>query len=164
MNNLIAIGFKDEFAADAVILELRKLGRDNLINLEDAVIVIRDEDGKVRIKRTQRMTTSGALSGSLWGILVGAILFNPVLGLVFGALVGVVSGALTDNFIREVGSTILLGTSAMFVLIRESTPDQVLTDLSRFEGKVLRTSLSPEDEAKLQAVLTAEPHYKLSLN
>ena len=76
MNNLIAIGFKDEFAADAVILELRKLGRDNLINLEDAVIVIRDKDGKVRIKWTQRMTTSGALSGSLWGILVGAILFN----------------------------------------------------------------------------------------
>ena len=84
--------------------------------------------------------------------------------MVFGALVGVVSGALTDNFIREVGSTILLGTSAMFVLIRESTPDQVLTDLSRFEGKVLRTSLSPEDEAKLQAVLTAEPHCELSLN
>ena len=155
MNTLIAIGFKDEFAADEVILELRKLGRDNLINLEDAVIVIKNKDGKIRIKQTQRITTAGALSGGLWGILVGAIFFNPVLGLVVGALVGAISGALTDNFIREVGCTISPSTSAMFVLVRESTPDQVLTDLSRFEGKVLRTSLSHEDEAKLQAVLTA---------
>lgn len=155
MNTLIAIGFKDEFAADEVILELRKLGRDNLINLEDAVIVIKNKDGKIRIKQTQRITTAGALSGGLWGILVGAIFFNPVLGLVVGALVGAISGSLTDNFIREVGCTISPSTSAMFVLVRESTPDQVLTDLSRFEGKVLRTSLSHEDEAKLQAVLTA---------
>ena len=155
MNTLIAIGFKDEFAADEVILELRKLGRDNLINLEDAVIVIKNKDGKIRIKQTQRITTAGALSGGLWGILVGAIFFNPVLGLVVGALVGAISGALTDKFIREVGSTISPSTSAMFALVRESTPDQVLTDLSRFEGKVLRTSLSHEDEAKLQAVLTA---------
>lgn len=155
MNTLIAIGFKDEFAADEVILELRKLGRDNLINLEDAVIVIRNKDGKIRIKQTQRITTAGALSGGLWGILVGAILFNPVLGLVVGALVGAFSGALTDKFIREVGRTISPSTSAMFALVREATPDQVLTDLSRFEGKVLRTSLSLEDEAKLQAVLTA---------
>jgi uncharacterized membrane protein len=155
MNTLIALGFKDEFAADEVILELRKLGRDNLINLEDAVIVIKNKDGKIRIKQTQRITTAGALSGGLWGILVGAIFFNPVLGLVVGALVGAISGALTDKFIREVGRTISPSTSAMFVLVREATPDQVLTDLSRFEGKVLRTSLSHEDEAKLQAVLTA---------
>jgi DNA-binding beta-propeller fold protein YncE len=59
-----------------------------------------------------------------------------------------------DNFIREIGNTIELGTSALFVLVRKSTPDKVLEDLSKFEGKVLRTSLSKEDEAKLQAALT----------
>jgi len=46
------------------------------------------------------------------------------------------------------------GTSAIFILVRKSTPDKVLEDLSKFEGKVLRTSLSHEDEAKLQAALT----------
>ncbi|MCX5933341.1 MAG: DUF1269 domain-containing protein, partial [Pseudanabaena sp. LacPavin_0818_WC45_MAG_42_6] len=82
----------------------------------------------------------------LWGILVGAI-------------AGGISGALTDlgiddNFIQEVGNTIAPSTSAIFVLVRKATPDKVLEDLSRFEGKVLKTSLSNEDEAKLQAVLT----------
>lgn len=159
MSSLIAVGFKDEFTADAVILELRKLQKEHLIDLEDAAIVIRDKDGKVKIKQTQELTTAGALSGGFWGLLFGFIFFNPLLGWAVGAIAGGISGALTDigiddNFIREVGSTIEPSTSAIFVLVRRATPDKVLADLSRFEGKVLKTSLSNEDEAKLRATLT----------
>jgi uncharacterized membrane protein len=159
MSSLIAVGFKDEFTADAVVLELRKLQKEHLIDLEDAAIVIRDKDGKVKIKQTQELTTAGALSGGFWGLLFGFIFFNPLLGWAVGAIAGGLSGALTDigiddNFIREVGSTIEPSTSAIFVLVRRATPDKVLADLSRFEGKVLKTSLSNEDEAKLQAILT----------
>lgn len=159
MSSLIAVGFKDEFTADAVILELRKLQKEHLIDLEDAAIVIRNKDGKVKIKQTQELTAEGALSGSFWGLLFGFIFFNPLLGWAVGAIAGGISGALTDigiddNFIREVGSTIEPSTSAIFVLVRSATPDKVLEDLSRFEGKVLKTSLSNEDEAKLQAILT----------
>ena len=159
MSSLIAVGFKDEFTADEVILELRKLQKEHLIDLEDAAIVIRNKDGKVKIKQTQELTTAGALSGGFWGLLFGFIFFNPLLGWAVGAIAGGLSGALTDigiddNFIREVGSTIEPSTSAIFVLVRRATPDKVLEDLSRFEGKVLKTSLSNEDEAKLQAILT----------
>jgi uncharacterized membrane protein len=159
MSSLIAVGFKDEFIADSVILELRKLQREHLIDLEDAAIVIRNKEGKVRIKQTQELTAAGALSGGFWGLLFGFIFFNPLLGWAVGAVAGAVSGALSDigiddNFIREVGSTIEPGTSAIFVLVRRATPDKVLEDLSKFEGKVLKTSLSKEDEAKLQIVLT----------
>jgi uncharacterized membrane protein len=159
MSSLIAVGFKDEFTADAVILELRKLQKEHLIDLEDAAIVIRNKDGKVKIKQTQELTTAGALSGGFWGLLFGFIFFNPLLGWAVGAIAGGISGALTDigiddNFIREVGNTIEPSTSAIFILVRRATPDKVLEDLSRFEGKVLKTSLSNEDEAKLQAVLT----------
>ncbi len=159
MSDLIVIGFKDEFKADEVILDLRKLEREYLINLEDAAVVIRNKDGKIKIKQTQELVTSGALSGSFWGLLFGSIFFNPLIGSALGAAVGAISGALTDigindNFIREIGSTIEPGTSAIFFLVRRSTPDKVLEDLSKFEGKVLRTSLSKEDEAKLQEALT----------
>ena len=159
MSSLIAVGFKDEFTADAVLLELRKLQKEHLIDLEDAAVVIRDKDGKVKIKQTQELTTAGALSGGFWGLLFGFIFFNPLLGWAVGAIAGGISGAFSDigiddNFIREVGSTIEPNTSAIFVLVRRATPDKVLEDLSRFNGKVLKTSLSNEDEAKLQAVLT----------
>jgi uncharacterized membrane protein len=159
MSSLIAVGFKDEFTADAVILELQKLQQEHLIDLEDAAVVIRNKEGKVKIKQTQELTATGALSGGFWGLLFGFIFFNPLLGWAVGALAGAVSGALTDigiddNFIRDVGSTITPGTSAIFVLVRQATADKVLEDLSKFEGKVLKTSLSKDDEAKLQAILT----------
>lgn len=158
MSDLIVISFKDEFKADEVLIDLKKLEREYLIDLEDAAIVIRNKEGKIKIKQTQELVASGALSGSFWGLLFGLIFFNPLLGWAVGAAVGALSGALTDigiddNFIREIGQTIEPGTSAIFFLVRKSTPDKVLDDLSQFEGKVLRTSLSKEDEAKLQTAL-----------
>jgi len=158
MSDLIVIGFPDEFKADEVLLDLRRLEQEYLIDLEDAAIVVRNKDGKVKVNQAQELVTSGALSGGFWGLLIGLIFMQPLLGL-FGAAVGALSGALTDigiddNFIRELGSTIEPGTSAIFVLVRKSTPDKVLDDLSKFEGKVLQTSLSHEDEEKLQAALT----------
>lgn len=45
------------------------------------------------------------------------------------------------------------GTFALFVLALKTTPDKVLAELSHFGGKVLQTSLSKEDEAKLQEAL-----------
>jgi len=160
MSDLIVIGFQDEFKADEVLIELRKLEREYLVDLEDAAIVVRNKEGKVKIKQTQELVTSGALSGGFWGLLIGLIFLHPMLA-IFGAAVGAISGALTDigiddNFIREIGDTIEPGTSAIFILVKKSTPDKVLDELSKFEGKVLRTSLSKEDEAKLQAALTKD--------
>jgi uncharacterized membrane protein len=158
MSDLIVVGFKDEFKADEVMSELRRLQSEYLVDLEDAAIVIRNQEGKVKIKQAQELVAAGAVSGSYWGILLSIIFFNPIFALV-GAAAGALSGALSDigiddNFMRDLGSTIEPGTSAIFVLVRKSTPDRVLADLSKFEGKVLRTSLSKEDEAKLQAALT----------
>ncbi|WP_309733712.1 DUF1269 domain-containing protein [Chamaesiphon sp. OTE_75_metabat_556] len=158
MSDLIVVGFKDEFKADEVMNELRRLQSEYLVDLEDAAIVVRNQEGKVKIKQAQELVAAGAISGSYWGVLLSVLFFNPIFALV-GAAAGALSGALSDigiddNFMRDLGSTIEPGTSAIFVLIRKSTPDRVLADLSKFEGKVLRTSLSKEDEAKLQAALS----------
>ena len=157
MSDLIVVGFKDEFKADEVMSELRRLQSEYLVDLEDAAVVVRNQEGKVKIKQAQELVAAGAVSGSYWGVLLSVLFFNPIFALV-GAAAGALSGALTDigiddNFMRDLGSTIEPGPSAIFVLIRKSTPDRVLANLSKFEGKVLRTSLSKEDEAKLQAAL-----------
>ena len=160
MSDLIVIGFSDEFKADEVLLDLRRLEMDYLIDLDDAAIVVRNQNGKVRVKQTQELVASGALNGGFLGLLLGLMFFQPLLG-ILGAAVGALSGVLTDvgindDFIRELGNTIEPGTSAIFILVRKSTPDKVLEDLSKFEGRVLQTSLSHEDEAKLQEALTTK--------
>ena len=50
------------------------------------------------------------------------------------------------------------GTSALFLVIERATPDKAVEALRRFGGTVLKSSLSKEAEADLQAALHgAEP-------
>ena len=83
-----------------------------------------------------------------------------MLGFAVGATAGAVSGALTnigidDSFMKQLAGTMTPGSSTLFVLVRKATPDKVLEELKGTGGRVLKTSLSHEDEGKLQAALSA---------
>ena len=77
-----------------------------------------------------------------------------------GAGAGAVSGALTDvgindEFMKELARNFKNGSSLLFVLVRKVTPDKVLAELQGSGGKVIKTSLTHEQEEKLQAALNA---------
>ncbi len=158
MSDLIAIAYDDEFKAEEVRLTLAKLEKAHLIELEDAAVVVKNTEGKVKLKQAINLTAAGAASGSFWGLLIGTLFFVPLVGAAVGAATGALSGALTDigvddDFMRELGESMQNGTSALFILARKITPDKVLDEVSKYGGKVLRTSLSKDDEAQLQQVL-----------
>jgi uncharacterized membrane protein len=58
-----------------------------------------------------------------------------------------------DDYIRKIAETIEPGTSALFVLVRKVNPDKVLPELSKYQGTVLRTSLTNEQENRLKEAL-----------
>ncbi|MEI6269831.1 MAG: DUF1269 domain-containing protein [Methylococcaceae bacterium] len=160
MSTLIVVGYQDIHKAEEVRLQLWKLQRDYLLDLEDAVVVVKNDKGKVKLHQAFNLTSSGAINGGFWGSLIGLIFLNPLLGLAVGASAGAVSGALTDvgiddNFMKELGATLTPGSSALFVLLRSpsAAPDKVLEELKGTGGTLLKTSLSHEDEAKIQAAL-----------
>src|SRR5262245_19687533 len=160
MSTLVVIGYDDQFKADEVRLKLLKMQKDYLIDMEDAVVAVKEPKGKVRLHQAVNLTAAGALSGGFWGALIGLIFLNPLLGMAVGAAAGAVSGALTDvgvddKFMKELAATLKPGSSVLFVLVRQMTPDKVLEELAGTAGKVLKSSLSHEDEAKLQAALGA---------
>ena len=160
MSTLVAVGYNDMFKADEVLLKLRKLQSEYLIDLEDAAVAIKDLQGKVKLHQTNNLTAAGAVSGGFWGSLIGLIFLNPLLGFAVGATTGAISGALTDaginnDFMKELAASLTPGSSTLFVLVRKATPDKVLEELHGTGGKILKTSLSNEDEAKLQAALDA---------
>jgi uncharacterized membrane protein len=77
-----------------------------------------------------------------------------------GAAAGAVSGALTDvgiddKFMKDLAEAMHPGSSVLFILVRRGTPDKVLEEIKGTGGKVLKTSLSHDDEAKLQEALNA---------
>jgi len=161
MSTLVVVEYADMYKAEETRLLLRKLQKDYLIDLEDAVVAVKDAQGKVKLHQAVNLTAMGAVSGGFWGALIGLIFLNPLLGFAVGAGAGAVSGALTDvgindNFMKELASGLKPGSSALFVLVRKSTPDKVLEELTGTGGKILKTSLTHEDEAKLQAALSAQ--------
>lgn len=155
MSNLIVIAYDDMTKADKVRADLIQLQKEHLIMLEDAVTVVRKEDGKVKVNQAMNLTAGGALSGGFWGTLIGLIFLNPILGFVAGAAAGAVGGALSDigindDFIKELGNTITPGSSALFILVTQFTPDKVIEEIKPYGGKIVRTSLSTEDEVELK--------------
>jgi uncharacterized membrane protein len=60
---------------------------------------------------------------------------------------------INDDFIKNLGKTIPKGSSALFVLIKSSTPDKVLPEIEAYKPRVLKTSLSMQQEDKLRAAL-----------
>lgn len=166
MAELIVVGFNDEREADRALAELLRLEKEYLIDLEDAVVATRSGDGRVRLKQSVDLVgasaAGGGLWGAMWGSLVGLLFLNPLLGLIAGGALGAGAGALSgsladygidDGFIRGIGDTLTPGTSALFLLVRKAQPDKVLQELSGFRGRVIRSSLAPEQEARLQAAL-----------
>lgn len=159
-NIFVAVAYDDEYQAQEVRLRLLRMQKEYLIDLEDAVVAVRDAKGKVKLHQIHDMTAAGAISGSFWGLLIGLIFMNPLLGLAAGAAGGAISGALTDigiddNFMKTLASELKPGTSVLFVLVKNLTEDKVLAELEGTGGRLLKTSLSHEDESQLQAVLDA---------
>ena len=167
MAELVAIAFDGPQEADRVLTELGRLQTEYLIDLEDAVVAIRQPDGRVQLKQSLNLAgvgaASGGLSGAFWGTPVGLLFLNPLAGFAVGGLVGagagVLSGSLVDygiddDFIRSLAATLKPDSSALFVLVRKVQPEKVLAELSGVRGHVLRTSLSSEQEARLQAPLS----------
>lgn len=155
MSELIVFTFKNETGAEEMRDALVKMQKQHLITLEDAAVVVRKQDGKVKVKQAVSLVGAGALGGSFWGLLIGLLFWAPWLGLAIGAATGALAGGLSDTgvddkFIKEVGNAIEPGNSALFLLVVEATADKVLDGLKDFDAEVYQTSLSKEDEAKLR--------------
>lgn len=158
MSELIVIGYDDVHKAEEVRLTLLKLQKEYLIDLEDAVIAVKKEDGKIKLRQMWDPTGYGAVSGTFWGLLIGALFLSPFLGAAIGAASGAISGALTDvgisdAFMKELSEALKPGSSALFILLRKVTTDKFLEHLKGTGGKVLKTSLNHESEDQLQNAL-----------
>ena len=160
MATLVAVVFDDESTAFEVRGALVKMQKQFLLEMEDAVVVTRDPDGKTKLHQAVSLTTAGAVSGAFWGMLIGLLFLNPLLGAAVGAGAGALSAkfrdiGIDDKMMKDVGDSLKPGTSALFVLLKKITADKVLDGLKPFvgRGRVFQSSLSKDDEKALRDVL-----------
>jgi len=169
MSDLIVLAFDDMATAEEVRTKLNEMQKEHLVDLEDSCVVVRDEEGKIKLHQSHNLTAQGALAGGFWGLFIGLLFsiplgpFAPVMGLILGtgavgAAAGAVGGKLSDygiedKFIKEASDALQPGTSALFVLVYRSTPDKVLPELKQYNARVLQTSFSNEVETHLRETL-----------
>jgi uncharacterized membrane protein len=157
--NLVAIAYDDLGTAQQVMGSVGELVKEHSLEIEDAVIVEKQQDGKIKLHQPS-MAGAGAAGGALWGGLIGLIFLMPLFGMAIGAASGALAGkasdyGIDDNFMKELGDKLQPGNAAVFVLVRESTRDKVLPEISKYGGHVIQSSLSNEQEAALQDALDA---------
>jgi uncharacterized membrane protein len=154
MSNLVVVGFDEPRKAEEVRLKLQKLQSEDLLDLADVVVAVKDETGKVKLHHAGNLMADDAVFQGFCGSLANLILLNATAGAASGALTDV---GINDHFMKELAATLIPGSSAIFVLTRRPSPDRdwMLEELKGLGGKILMTSLSHEDEARLQAALSA---------
>jgi uncharacterized membrane protein len=155
MSNLFVVGFDEPHKAEEVSLKLQELQSEYLLDLEEVVVAVKDEKGKVKLRQAgSLLTADDAVFAGFCGSLTALIFLNATTGAASGALADV---GITHHFTKELAGTLIPGGSALFVLVRRPSPDRerVLKELNGIGGKILKTSVSHEDAAKLQAALSA---------
>jgi uncharacterized membrane protein len=134
---------------------------DYLIEVGDGVIVTPNAKGHVQLNQLLHPTAFGAVSGALWGTLIGWLFLMPLAGAALGAAAGAIGGALSDPGIkdekmRQAARSLKPGEAGLFLLVRRMTTDKVVADLQGAGGTVISTSFDHAKEEALRAALA--PH------
>jgi uncharacterized membrane protein len=158
VSNLIAVAYPDVDTAEAVRAELVEATKEHLLTLEDAVVVVHEPGGKVKLNQAMSPTATGAAGGAVWGGLIGLLFLAPVVGMAVGAASGALGGKMADvgvddKFMKTLGEKLTPGTAALVVLSQSSAPEKVLERISKYGGEVIQSSLSDDQEEHLRAAL-----------
>ncbi|MDO9503058.1 DUF1269 domain-containing protein [Falsiroseomonas sp.] len=158
MADLLVIAFPTEAQAEEARSRILAMQREYLIAVGDAAVALRRPDGGIKLNQILQPTAAGAASGALWGSLIGLLFLNPLAGAALGAATGAVAGRLSDvgindTFMKEVAQTLESGEAALFLLVRKMTADRVMAGLQGMGGRIMSSSFDETKEDMLRTAL-----------
>ncbi len=164
MSDLVAIVYPSEAKAEEVRQKILKLQSEYLIAIHDAVIAVKAGES-VKLNQLVNTTMTGVTAGGFWGLLLGLVFLNPLLGVALGAGAGALGGALTDfgirdQFMKDLTANVKSGDAVLFLLIQSMTADKVLSEIKDAGGTVLKTSLDEKKEQYLRDTLATAAQAK----
>lgn len=158
--SVTAIVFSDEEQATSLLHDVKELEKQGVIELEDAVVAVKDQKGKVKITETADTSTkTGTRAGGALGLFIGLMAGGPIGGLAVGLLGGRLVGKMVDvgvdkDFIKEVSDALEPGTSAALFQVKAShNPRAVRAMLAKYHGKIYSTSIDESVAEELQRML-----------
>lgn len=157
MSDLIVVALDQLDDARAAMRRLRELEREGQVQFEDTALLERTNEGEVHVKNE---LTGATETGAAIGAVVGGFVmfFFPVVGLAIGAAAGAAVGSMFKtgveaSFVDEVKQQLSPGRSALFLVVRQGSPDAIVAALEPFKGRVIQTTLQPDAEDEMRRVL-----------
>ena len=165
-DNVIVVGFAEDDRAYEALTTLKQLASQGQIGLDEAAVVIRDENGHVEVKDqvgdpSYEGTATGGIVGLLIGILGGplGILLGGATGLAVGSLFDLADAEDSDSALTEVSKTVKVGRTSLLAQVVEQSPEVVNSAMSRLSGTVVRRSVA-DVEAEIAAAEVAQREAK----
>jgi uncharacterized membrane protein/sporulation protein YlmC with PRC-barrel domain len=167
-SNIVVLGFENRYGAEAMLDDVHKWQQEGLIEVEDAVLADAGPDGRVKIRQTHRSDAGKfALRGGGVGLVAGALVGGPILGLVAGVAAGSIRGkraaalkdqgyGLDDDFVQAASGWVRAERSALFLLVKQADAEGLGGKLLPLKATVLTTTLAPEQEQRLRQALAEE--------
>jgi uncharacterized membrane protein len=161
MSTLAVIAYPQQDTAAQAAATLSRMQKEYLIELEDIAWVTKSAEGKLKLHQATSLTGVAASGGAMWGFIFGLLFLAPVAGMAIGAAGGALVGhfsdmGIDDKWIKEVAGSIPANGSALFVLARNSQNERVLPEMAKFGGKVIKTSLTEEQQGALEDALSGQ--------
>ena len=153
MSSLIVFVFDNEGEVRAFEDELINWQNQGLDRVDDAVVVVRKQDGGVHAEQASRLVGMGSLGGVFWGMLIGALFWSKWWGLSIGGVFGDIG--VDEEYVRDVGNAIGKGDSAIFLLVNEVLAGQVIKIGESYNTQVYPLEISDENKSRLMAAFGA---------
>src|SRR6201987_2280562 len=115
MSDLVVMAFPTEAKAEEVRQKLLAMQKEYLIELGDAVIAVKDDQGRIKLNQLINTTAVGAVGGTFWGAMIALIFLLPLSGAPIGSASGAIGGSLSDvglnaTWMKETAAAIQPGT------------------------------------------------------
>ena len=147
-HTLLAIRFDHPLKAQEALLAMLRIASQDVIRIEDAAIIDKDQNGKIRLRQSKDLNPSqGAAAGGWYGAFIG-IIAGP-LGIIAGGVLGASVGGLfaklrdigiNDDHMKEMGDRILPGEDILFLLLDNIDQAGFCAEMKRFDGTLIETT------------------------
>ncbi len=180
MSELVTIAYSHVDSAVQARERLLSLQQEHSVQFADLALVERRGDGGITVHPTHHRASTYAAEGAVAGALLGLVAFGPIIGIALaaagvasaavgatvlgtgtatlaGAGVGAALGEENPNsldldFVKELGEHLPAGGAALFLLLTTDI-DEVVAAIAPYGGHVIRTTLSAEEEQRIQAAI-----------
>jgi uncharacterized membrane protein len=160
--SVIAVSFEDDGNGYKAMTLLEELASQHRIDVQEAVVVVRREDGQVVANdKVESSSLPATATGGVLGLLVGIIggplgvLVGGTYGLVVGSLFDIYDADVSDSALATISSEVKVGHTALLAVVDEPSTEIVDAAMSDVGGTVARRPLV-DVEAEMAAAEDAE--------